>query len=488
VTCITRRDFIWQSLAAAGTALLPLGAAAATASHSRGEKRPNLVFFLGEGQRADALSIAGNKILCTPNQDRIAREGMMGVNAFCTNALCAPARAAILTGLYSKTSGALGNTDAKLPMPADIPLFTDLLHEAGYEIAMIGKAHVRGGAMDHYWDYYFGYNAPATNFYNPTFIEGHKGVMGKPVTYHDVYVEDLVTDRALQWLEQDRGDKPFCLLLWWTAPHAPFYRARRHLDLYNGIRIEKPATFDDDLKGYPGKSRSFAAAKNKLGTQKPAGYDGCARSLEEVVKDYYAGLVAVDESIGRILTFLEKKGGLDETAILNTSDHGYFLGEWRLEDKRLMHEPSIRVPFMLRYPKRVPGGVICNEMILDIDVAPTVLDLAGIPVPAHMQGKSVMPLAQGGNAQFRSEFLYEYYDTPEPGTLPLHRGIRTERHKLIHYYRDQPEAFEMYDLEADPKEIDNLYGLPQYAELQRQLRERLEALRTSIPTRMTAVT
>lgn len=478
----TRREFLKVSLAAAGTALLPLGAAAAAAEKG---KRPNLIFFLGEGHRPDALSISGNPILKTPHHDRIAREGMRFTNAFCTNALCAPARAVALTGLYSRTSGALGNTDAGQPMPADIPIFTDLLHQAGYEVAIVGKVHVRGGVTDRYWDYYFGYNAPATNYYFPTFIEGRKGVMGAPVTYPEVYVEDLVTDRALQWLGQDRGEKPFCLLVWWTAPHAPFFRARRHLDLYNGIPIAKPVTFDDDLKGYPGKPRSFATAHNKIGPQTAAwAHDGAYRSLEEIVKDYYAGLVAVDDGIGRIMGHLEKTNQLDDTAILNTSDHGYFLGEWRMIDKRLMHEPSIRVPFMIRYPRRIPAGVVRDEMILDLDVAPTILDLAGVESPPHMQGRSVLPLAERADPGFRTEWCYEYF---ELGGIALCRGIRTERYKLIHYYHDTPEAFEMYDLQADPLERNNLQGLPQYAALQQHLRERLESLRAAIPERPKAL-
>jgi len=336
------------------------------------------------------------------------------------------------------------------------------------------------GVEDRYWDYYFGHNSPSNDYVNPYFKEGRKGKVGPQKRYRNIYPDDLTVDRALAWLEEDRGDKPFCLLVWFVAPHEPFFRPRRHLDLYNGIPIPKPATFDDDLKGYPGKPKSFVDGQNKIGTTFT--HPACG-SLEEITKNYYAGLTAVDENIGRVLSYLEKKSILDDTAIVQGSDHGYFLGEWRLFDKRLMHEPSIRVPLQVRYPKRIPAGTVRDEMILDTDLAPTFLDLAGVPIPAHMQGKSVLPLAKHEDPNFRKEWLYEYYEYPNPENVAVHRGIRTERYKLIHYYKDEPEAFELYDLTADPNETENLYGRPEHAALQRELQDRLQLLQATIPER-----
>lgn len=474
----SRREFLQTTLAVAGSTLT---SGIASADPGQGTvKRPNLIFFFGEGQRADALSIAGHKLLKTPNHDRIGTEGMRFRNAFCTNALCAPARAAALTGMYSRSTGALSNEHLNLPLPSDTPLFTDILREAGYEIAILGKVHVRNGVEERNWDYYFGHNNPANDYVNPLFKEGRKGQIGPEKRYSNVYPDDLTVDRALGWLEEDRSGKPFCLLVWFVAPHEPFFRPRRHLDLYNGVPIPKPATFDDDLKGYPGKPKSFAEGNNKIGTTST--HVACG-SLEGIVKDYYAGLVAVDENIGRVLAYLEKKNILDDTAIVQSSDHGYFLGEWRLFDKRLMHEPSIRVPLQIRYPKRIPAGTVRDQMILDIDLAPTFLDLAGLPVPEHMQGKSVLPLAKKEDPNFRKEWLYEYYEYPNPENVAVHRGIRTERYKLIHYYKDEPEAFELYDLEADPSETQNLYGRSEYAGLQQHLQERLLALQAEVPER-----
>jgi arylsulfatase A-like enzyme len=472
----TRRDLLQGSLAIAGAALASSVAPPALAAEQRA-KRPNIVFFLGEGQRADALSIAGHPILRTPNHDRIGREGICFRNAFCTNALCAPARVSALTGLYSRSTGALSNEHLNKPLPADIPLFTELLQQAGYQVAILGKVHVPNGVEDRHWDYYFGHNDPSNNYANPLFKEGRNGVVGPQKQYRNVYPDDLTVDRALAWLDEDRGDKPFCLLIWFVAPHEPFFRARRHLDLYRGTVIPKPASFDDDLKGYPGKPQGFIDAENKIGTTYT--HPACG-SLEGVAKDYYAGLVAVDENIGRVFSYLEQKNILDDTAILHSSDHGYFLGEWRMFDKRLMHEPSIRVPMMIRYPRRIPAGTARSQMVLDIDIAPTLLDIAGVSIPAHMQGKSMLPLVHADNPDFRPEWYYEYYEWPNPEAVRPCRGIRTERYKLIHYVL-APEEFELYDLQADPGETRNLYGMPRYASLQQHLLDRLEILRSSVP-------
>lgn len=472
----TRREFLQGSMAVAGTLLA--GSAGVPRAHAQAvPKQPNIVFFLGEGQRYNAMSIAGNPIVKTPNQDRIGREGIMFRNAFCTNALCAPARATQLTGLYSRSSGALSNGHLHVPLPSDIPLFTDLLHQAGYEVAIVGKVHIHNGVEERFWNYYFGHNAPSNNYVNPFFKEGRDGKVGEEKQYMGVYPDDLAVDRALAWLESRNSEKPFCLLVWFVAPHEPFFRARRHFDLYRGTVIPKPSTFDDDLKGYPGKPKCFVAARNKLGTE--PGHEACG-SLEGVAKDYYAGLVAVDENMGRIMNYLEENKILDDTAIVHTSDHGFFLGEWRLFDKRLMHEPSIRLPLLIRYPKRIPAGTVRDETILDIDTAPTILDLAGVPVPAHMEGKSMVPLAQAADPDFRKDWYYHYYEVTNES--PRNRGIRTEQYKLIHYVAE-PQEFELYDLVNDPEETRNLYGDPRYAAQQQSLWNRMQELEAAIPER-----
>lgn len=476
----TRREFLQgTTMAVAGTLLTAaIGAPAAVAEEK--PKRPNLVFFLGEGQRWDAMSIMGHPILKTPNHDRIGREGVLFRNAFCTNALCAPARATLLTGMYSRSTGAVSNEHLDRPLPADIPLVTDMLRDAGYEIAIVGKIHAHNGFEERNWDYYFGHNSPSNNYANPFFKEGRGGTVGTEKQYKNVYPDDLSTDKAIEWLKQDRGGKPFCLLVWFVAPHEPFFRARRHFDLYNGTPIPKPETFDDDLKGYPGKTRAFIEAENKLGTTPR---HEAAGSLEGLAKDYYAGLVGVDDNIGKVLDYLEEQNILDDTAIIHSSDHGYFLGEWRLFDKRLMHEPSIRVPMMIRYPARVKPGTVRDDMVLDLDVAPTILDLAGLPIPKQMQGKSMAPsLKETDDPMHRADWYYEYYEWPNPEAVRPHRGIRSQEWKLIHYTME-PQEFEMYNLANDPGETMNLYGNPKYARDQQRLLERLNALQSAVPQR-----
>lgn len=475
----TRREFLQDALALAGAAATSSVAATATAQSSA-TKPPNLIFFLGEGQRADALSLMNHPFLKTPHHDRIGAEGARFDNAFCTNALCAPARATLMTGLYSRTSGALSNKLVHVPLSPDIPIFTDLLHQAGYDVALVGKTHIRNGAEERYWDYYFGHNAPSNDYVNPFFKEGRKGKIGPEKRYANVWPDDLTTDRALAWLQEDRGDRPFCLLVWWVSPHEPFFRPRRKFDRFDdGTRIPKPSTFDDDLKGWPGKPKAFVDAENKIGTETK---HLAAGSLEGMAKDYYAGLEGLDDNVGRIFSYLESKNILEDTAILHSSDHGYFLGEWRLFDKRLMHEPSIRVPLLIRYPKRVPAGSVRKEMVLDIDIAPTLLDLAGVRAPAAMQGKSVLPLLHGGPEKGREEWFYEYFEWPNPEGVAPHRGIRTKTHKLIAYTQGEKEH-ELYDLKNDPMETRNLWDRPEHAAVQRDLLARMAELSAKIPSR-----
>lgn len=508
----SRRSFLKGGAAVAGAAVASsIGAPAAAGqkatrssrapAFARGnnKKRPNIVFFYTEGQPPSCLSFTGNKILKTPNMDRIAKEGVFFDNSFCMNALCAPARAATLTGLYSHTTGAYGNASNRA-LPADIPIFTDLLHQAGYDVAMVDKAHAPNGVRERYWDYYCAFNAPVTNYYAPNYHEGRKGEMGPNQVYrgkhHDdfpknpamdwtgEYADDWFTDKALDWLKEER-DRPFCLLLWHQAPHGPFYRPRRYLNAFNGVEIPVPKTFDDYKKGFPGKPRAFADAQNKIGTIET--WDR-ARTVEELVKDCYAGFQAVDDNIGRVLNYLESTNQLDDTVVLQSSDHGYFFGEWQSFDKRFMHEPSLRTPAMIRYPKEFQAGTRVDEMIINLDFAPTLLELAGVEVPEGMQGKSLVKLAQKRERNWRKDFLYEYFDYPGAEQVRPHRGVRTERYKYFEYFLE-PKEYEMYDLEKDPGELNNLAGKPEYAALQRRLAARVEELRkeTGDQTRDTIV-
>ncbi len=344
--------------------------------------RPNIVCIVGEGLRWDELSSTGNKAIQTPAMDRIGREGCTFHNAFVVNALCLPSRATMLTGLYSHTTGAVSNIEGRIN--PKFPLVSDLLQKAGYETAFLGKSHVEGSLMDHYWDYYFGF-VGQVDYYRPVITEGIRGQYGKPTLYENQYVDTLLTRKAVDWLQQ-KHENPFCLFLWFYAPHAPFYRPKDEVNDLNGYYIPKPPTFDEDLMGYPGKPRAVADADDKIGYSEV--YSDDPRSLEELVKDHYAGVEDNDRNVGAVLKELERQGVLDDTAILLSSDHGFLLGEHHLYDKRLMYEPSIRVPLMLRYPKRVAAGTTSEEMVLNLDIAPTMLDFAGLPAPQEMQGRT----------------------------------------------------------------------------------------------------
>ena len=456
---------------AAAIVVAALHAGALAAPPNPGPARPNLVFFLGEGLRFDEFSFAGNTILSTPNMDRIAREGFVFRNAFVVNALCLPSRATLLTGQYSHTTGAVSNIEGTIPKR--FRLISDVLHDAGYETAFIGKAHVKGALKDHYWDYYFGFVGQA-DYYRPVLTEGVRGQYSDPKEYSGEYVDDLLTRKAVEWLKQ-KHDKPFCLFLWFFAPHAPFYRPKRMVNLFNGVAIPKPSTFDEDLTGYAGKARATADADNQIGSAEVGTDD--PRSLEELVKDHYAGVESNDENVGLVLKELERQGILDQTAIILSSDHGFFLGEHHFYDKRLMYEPSIRIPMMVRYPSRIKAGGSSDKMALNLDVVPTLLDLAGLSAQMETQGETLMPIMESKTVNnWRTDWLFEYYEYPGWENVKPCRGIRTERYKLIQYFLP-PEEFELYDLKVDPDEKHNLYGDPQYNELAKKLRARLEELR-----------
>jgi len=425
-------------------------------------RQPNFVILMTDDQRWDAMSCAGNTILQTPNMDRLAKEGIRFRNMFVTNSLCAPSRATLLTGMYSHSHGVIDNKGRKISR--NQLLLPDLLRDAGYEVAFCGKSHVSGALRDRKWDYYFGFKGQG-NYLEPVIAEG---VDGEDRRYEG-YMDDVVTSKAVEFINRPH-DRPYCLFLWFKAPHRSWLRARRHHDLFKDVAIPKPATYDDDLRGFPGKPRAFVEATNKVGNFNDV------RSLDGFVKDYYSTLVAVDENLGHVLGALDEQKVLDDTAVIYTSDNGFFHGEWRAFDKRLMHEPSIRVPLLVRYPRLVQAGREADPMVLNIDIAPTVLDLAGVAIPDWMHGRSMVPLLKGETTDWRKDWLYEYFEFPGAHSVRKNRGVRTERYKLIHYY-EEPEEFELYDLEQDPGETKNLYGEAAHAELVARLKQRIVELR-----------
>lgn len=431
------------------------------AASSRGADRPNLIVMMTDDQRADAMSCAGNQILETPHLDAIARDGARCKNMFVTNALCAPSRATLMTGLYSHANGVRDNTPKTMPVPPEIPFVSDLLRKHGYEVAFCGKSHVPKHFRDRQWDYYFGFQGQG-NYLKPTIAEGTEA---KDKLYPG-WMDDVVTDHAIEWLKK-KHEKPFALFLFFKAPHRSWNRPERYKDLYHGVTIPKPITWDDDRNLKP---KAFAEADNKIGGFKDV------VDLDSFLKDYYACVKGVDDNVGKVLAALKETKQLDDTAVLYTSDNGFFAGEWQAFDKRFMHEPSIRVPLLVRYPKLVKPGTLIDPMVINVDIAPTLLDLAGAEIPKSMHGKSILPLFKGETKEWRKDWLYQYYEFPGPHSVRKHRGVRTEKYKYIHYY-EEPQEYELYDLENDPNERTNLYSKAEMKPVIEKLRTRLEELR-----------
>jgi arylsulfatase A-like enzyme len=423
--------------------------------------RPNFVFFLTDDQRADALSLANHAILKTPNIDRIGREGAWFRNAFVVNSLCTPSRASFLTGRYGHATGVLDNSGNRT-LPASERTVAEILRDQGYEVAFVGKSHIAGSLRDRPWDYYFGFKEQG-RYIDPIIAEGKE-----PDRVYPGYMDDVLTDHALSYLAKPRT-KPFCLFVWFKAPHRSWVRAPRFAQLYEGETVPEPPNF---RAGLADKPKAVQQTDMQIGSANHRDVP----SLDKLVKDYSATVAAVDDNVGRVLDQLDRQKLADDTVVIYGSDNGFFLGEWNLFDKRLMYEPSIRIPLLIRYPRKVKPGTLRTEMALNIDLAPTMLELAGIPVPSSMHGRSLAPLLSGESIPWRDAWLYEYYEYPQPHHVRPHRGIRTERWKLIRY-EGQPEEWELYDLANDPHESHNLYGEVDQAENVEKLKRRLEELR-----------
>jgi arylsulfatase A-like enzyme len=443
---------------------------------------PNIIFIMTDDQQQAAMSAYGNKILKTPNMDRIGAEGVRFTEAFVTNSLCAPSRASFLTGLYSHTHGVTTNGAAdsmfrnQLGLKDEQETFVSLLRRAGYHTALVGKWHLRSAPTGFdQWIILPGGGGP---YHDPEMITGNVRVKFRG------HADDVVGDQALTFLQQRPKDRPFCLLYNFKSPHRNWVPATRFEKTFEDVEIPIPKSFTDKFEGRPEALRQTEMAvadmpdfeKRGLPAALPAD-DRKRQNFQLLAKNYYRTLLSVDENVGRVLDFLDKNGMARDTVVIYSSDNGFFLGEHGLFDKRLMYEPSIRVPLLVRFPLRVKAAQVnSRQMVLNVDVAPTVLELAGVPAPAWMQGRSFLPLLENREGPWRDAFLYEYYEYPAEHCARKHRGLRTDRWKLIHFW-EQPEEWELYDLQNDPDEMKNLYGQRDQEKRVRELRVRLEALR-----------
>jgi len=416
--------------------------------------RPNLIFILTDDQRADFLSCAGNPWLKTPNIDRLAGEGVLFNNAFVTTSLCSPSRASFLTGCYAHTHEVFRN-DGKDPKPS-IPTFPKLLQSSGYQTAFIGKWHMKDvNSPRPGFDHWVGFSAQGNYYGNDLNVDGK-------IVRTEKYITDELTEYALRFIKKER-EKPFLLYLSHKAIHAPQRPAKRHESLYSDIKIESHRDPNDRLDNKP-----------KWGPKVRLGSDRRIRNSAR-------SLAAVDESVGRIIKALENMKILDNTVIVFAGDNGFMYGEHGLWNKCAAYEESIRIPLIMRYPAAAKAGTKCDQMVLNIDLAPTLLELAGVAAPVTMQGQSWVSLLKGqpGRESFLYEFFHEDLYSYMQTTVV---GVRTNRWKYATYpLADKTSGKfttdELYDLKNDPKELNNLIDNPDYADVVKRMNKKLESLK-----------
>ena len=485
--------------------------------------RPNIIFIMSDDHAYQAISAYGHGLNKTPNIDRLAKEGALFTRACVTNSICAPSRAVMLTGKHSFINGKVDNVQ---PFDWNQDNYAKLLQKAGYQTAMIGKIHLDGIPQG----FDFSMVLPGQGqYYNPDFL-----VNGERKRFEG-YVTEITTEYALKWLKEGRDkNKPFMLIYNQKAPHRNWLPAPKYLTLFDDTTFMPPATYFDDDEDYRGRGtaaktqemeidghaqwghdfkfkidpegkqtdfvkqlerlneqqlRQWNAAyepKNKefIDTYVRSGEKPFIENKKEValwkfnryIKDYLRTVQSVDDGVGEVLDYLEENGLSENTIVVYTSDQGFYLGEHGWFDKRFMYEESFRTPLLIRYPKEIKEGTVVNELVQNLDFAPTMLDFAGVQIPSDMQGESFRSLVNGSTTEWRDAVYYTYYEYPSVHMVKRHHGIATDRYKLIHFYYDVDE-WEMYDLEKDPSELNNVYQDPAYAEVKEELHLKLAELR-----------
>lgn len=471
--------------------------------------KPNILFIMTDDHAISAISayqgyLAG--VAPTPNIDRIAKEGVLFNNFYCTNSISGPSRACIVTGKYSHVNGFYKNEDGG-DFDGSQQTFPKLLQQAGYETAMIGKWHL-------------GSSPTGFDFYKVLFNKEGQGSYFDPVfemTNGDLVAEigrystNVIKEDAINWLKEREGsDKPFMLMYQFKAPHRPCDPDSAYMSYLADVDIPYPDTYNDDYKNRPmaeaawnrldgnttrkdmklpspeGLSEEELIAWNEYGNnrgefwtpdEKMTDSERKDWKFQTYLKDYLRCVKAVDDAIGEMLDYLDESGLAENTIVIYTSDQGFYLGEhggWF--DKRFMYEESFRMPCIMKYPAKIKGGQLSSDLLLNIDFAPTLLEYAGVEIPADIQGESFAPIIEGDkDATSREEIYYHYYEYPFWHNVQPHYGIRTNRYKLIHFYYDV-DIWELYDMESDPNEVNNLYGNSDYDAIVADLKERLKGL------------
>ncbi|UCG17810.1 MAG: sulfatase-like hydrolase/transferase [Phycisphaerales bacterium] len=495
----TRRDVLRAFGAGAATVALPGCATFMRRGPGAGQRRPpNIIFIMSDDHCAQAMSCYGSRVNRTPNIDRLADEGMRFDNCFCTNAICAPSRAVILTGKHSHINGVATYAHR---FDGAQTTFPKVLQQVGYQTAMVGKWHLKSDPTGFdYWDVLIGQGP----YYNPTMIcNGER-------RDHTGYTTDIITDRALAWLESGRdAGRPFMLMCHHKAPHRNWQPGPDHLTLYDDVDIPEPPTLFDDWsgRGRAATQQEMTIARHltpadlklkppaDLTAEQRAAWDAAYNPKNEAfekaqlsgrelvrwkyqryVKDYLRCVASVDDNIGRLLGSLDRAGLARNTIVVYTSDQGWYLGEHGWYDKRWMYEESLRMPLLVRWPAAVQAGCVNRSLCQNLDFAETFLDVAGARIPGDMQGRSLLPLLRGrAPRDWRSSVYYRYYEQPGYHNVQRHEGVRTERYKLIHFYR--LGEWELYDLSKDPDEMRSVYADPAYADEVAQLKAELARLR-----------
>ena len=465
-----------------------------------GSTLPNILFIMSDDHSAQAWGLYGthlDAVAATPHIRRLAQEGCLLLNCFCTNSICVPSRASILTGQYSHRNGVYTLSEALDPEAESV---AKRLQGSGYQTAVIGKWHLKTRPAG--FDYYNVLPGQG-RYHDPVLRSADNWDEG---TEHSGFSTDVITDLSLEWLKNHDQKRPFFLLCHFKATHEPFAYAPRFAELFQEEDLPEP---DSLYEGGPNPSgRTFSGQMleilgqryvENLNNRYPGGsfdLEGlgprAARSkiYQKFIKDYLRGVAWINENIGRLLSYLDREGLTRDTVVIYTSDQGYFLGEHGFFDKRIMYEESLRMPFVIRYPREIDPGSLINDLILNVDFAPLLLDYAGVPVPDWMQGSSFKANLQARTpTAWRRSMYYRYW--LHQVQRPAHFGIRTERYKLIFFYgaplgmpgahkESTPPSWEFYDLHSDPSETRNAYGDPQYQGVIRDLKSQLKKLRQDL--------
>ncbi len=431
-------------------------------------RRPNIVFILIDDLRYDVFGHMGHPFLETPHIDALATTGMRFRNAFVTTSLCSPARASFLTGQFMHHHQVVDNADRMDPAAVTFP---QLLSKAGYETAFIGKWHM-GGSSDSArpgFDHWISFRGQGT------YAPGNQtiNVNGKRLP-REKYMTDELTDHAIRWLSDRGGDSPFLLYLSHKGVHGLYDPAPRHRDRYRDMKFEPPKSMALPASGDQGTPMWVRDQRNSWHGVEHAYYGRSNQSIAEMYKHYCEMILSIDDSVGRVMKTLDRQGLGDDTLVIFTSDGGHLWGEHGLIDKRCAYEASMRIPMLMHCPSRVQAGATCDAIVANIDVAPTLLEIASVAIPEAMDGRSLARFFAdpNDNKAWREDLLYQYYWEPAYPQTPTIFSLRGQRFKLIQYHGIW-DTDELYDIAADPTESNNLIDLDEHRQLVARLRQRL---------------